>query len=176
MEDKPSLKGLLKGFLGLTGIQSKTSEPITPQAPAVNPVLPSETPPKQPKPRSEAYLNRRKGRKAHGNTLGYLEIICPYLVSKGEASPGEMVRDLGLPKSTLNYNLNTLLNYCHEPQKDWFVGRREEYVVMNLLKGHRAVRVGAGKYVRYKLVPSEQSESNGLEPVTPEEIKPESQI
>jgi hypothetical protein len=166
MDEKPTLKGFLKGFLGLAGSQSKTAEPIPPQAPAVNPAPPPPTPPKPPKPRSEAYLNRRKGRKEHKSTLGYLEVICPYLVSKGEVSPGQMARDLGLPKSTLIYNLNNLLNYCQNPNLGYWANRLAEYVLIKLLKGHRVVRVGAGKYVRYKLVPIEQCESNGLEPVS----------
>ncbi len=120
---------------------------------------------RSPQPRSEAYLNRRKGRKVHDSAWGYLKVICPYLLSKGEVSPGEIARDLGLPKSTLKYNLNNLLDYCQKPQTD----RSAEYVVKELLKGHRVVRVGAGKYVRYKLIPVPPDLPPGLPPGSPTE-------
>ena len=163
MEDKPSINGFLKGFLGWGKPKTTPPEPISPQVSDPTPA-PLNTPaPEPPQPRSEAYLNRRKGRKVHDSALGYLKIICPYLVSKGEVSPGEIAKDLGLPKSTLKYNLNTLLDYCHKPETRSWSKHRSDYVVKELLKGHRVVRVGAGKYVRYKLIP-----------VPPEEIKPDS--
>jgi hypothetical protein len=152
MVKTPSIKGFLKVILGLDRPQTQSIELTPTEAPAVNPAPLPVTAPKTPKPKSEAYLNRHKGRTAHGNTLGYLKTICPYLVSKGEVSPGEMIKDLGLPKSTLIYNLNTLLDYCHKPQTDRFRARMAETIVNDLLKGHRVVRVGAGKYVRYRLV------------------------
>jgi hypothetical protein len=45
------------------------------------------------------------------------------------------------------------LNYCHNFQNNFYLGGLAEYVVKDLLKGHRVVRVGGGRYVRYRLVP-----------------------
>ncbi len=156
MEAKPTIKGFLKGFLGLN------STPANPQNPNSSNQSPTQEPPqpihplKEPKPRSEAYLNRRKGRIKHGSTLGYIETIAPYLLDKGEVSPGDMARELGIPKSTLIYNLNRLSKICNGAIIE---GRDlKVHVVNNLLKGHRLERVGGGKYTRYRLVPSESKD------------------
>ena len=166
MVNNPFLKCYLKGLLGLDKPQPKPPGPVQPQAPLDQPAqLPKPTP-KPPQPRSAAYLNRRKGRKGYENGQSYLEIICPYLVSKGEASSKEMLRDLGLPKSTLIFSLNTIMKYCHLSDSGWRRKQKSDYIVNNLLKGHRLVRVGSGRYVLYRLVPVDSVEAK------PESISP----
>jgi hypothetical protein len=148
MVEKSVFKDFLKGVLGLAeakGDATKTHPSVEPIAAPPQPI------PIVPKPRTEAYINRRKGRPVHKDKLGYLDVICPYLVRKGESIPGEMVRDLGLPKSTMIYNLNRLLRLCDGFRKTMYRDISPESAIV-LLGGKRLVRVGGGKYVRYRLV------------------------
>ncbi len=86
--------------------------------------------------------------------------MAPYLLAKGEVTPGQMAQDLGLPKSTLVYNLNRLLRICQGEKKFRYRDVPADFVVDKLLGGKRLERVGAGKYTRYRLVdgPSQGSE------------------
>lgn len=124
-----------------------------PAAAPPTPAVPSAAAaPKTPKPPSEAYLNRRKGRIVHPDALGYIGVMAPYLLAKGEITPRQMAKDLGLPKSTLIYNLNRLIRICQGNKKSWYGHIPAEYFVDNLLGGKRLERVSAGKYTRYRLV------------------------
>ena len=146
MEEKSIIKSLLKGIFGS---EKAHSEPIKADLPVEPPTLeaPPAVVPQTPKPKTDAYLNRRKGRQVHPNVLGYWPKIIDYLVSRGEATPGVMAEELKLPKSTLIYNLNKILTVCEGKG-----GYDEKRRINNLLAGKRLERVGGGKYVRYQIV------------------------
>jgi hypothetical protein len=158
MKEKSIIKSFLKGIFGSEKVYS---EPTQADPPSEPPTL--TTPPaivsKTPKPKSEAYLNRKKGRPVHPTALGHLPLIINYLVPKGEVAPSVMAQELGLPKSTLIYNLNLLLA-IFEGKGDYYTRR----AIQNILGGKRVERVGAGKYVRYRIVDIPQAE-----PTTPQE-------
>jgi hypothetical protein len=162
MEEKSILKSLLKGIFGSGKVYSEPTQADPPPEPptlAAPPAIVTKTP----KPKSQAYLNRKKGRPVHGNAYGYWQPIFDCIVRHGEVTPGAMVQELGLPKSTLIYNLNQILRVCEGKG-----GYDETPKINRLLAGKRVERVGAGKYVRYRVIDAPKAEP-AVEPSTPEE-------
>jgi|GEM_PF-1903299 len=153
MEEKSSLKGFLKNILGLDKVQAQPMEGKPPSRP-----LTLETPqsqanpvPQAAKPKSEAYLNRKKGRHNQEKSLEHWKRVVACIERRGEVSPGDLARELGIPKSTLIYSLNRLLELCQGYQRKgdnhFFLG----HLFGQVLGGKRLVRVGGGKYVRYRM-------------------------
>src|SRR5208283_3912445 len=101
-----------KSILGLNKAQAEPpkTNPLV-ESPPLAPAQPATTP-KAPKPKTEAYLNRKKGRRSHQDAVEYWDKIAAYIEQKGEVAPGEIARELGISKSTLIYNLNRLLGLC----------------------------------------------------------------
>ena len=103
----------LGGFLrGLFGRQTPNPAPQAPEpAPEgiANPVSPVRKAPRS-IPQTEAYLNRKKGRKGgYNQNHGDLEKLLAAIQSRGEAIPGDLAGELGVARSTLAYSLNTLI-------------------------------------------------------------------
>lgn len=116
----------LGGFLkGLFGRQTPNSTPPTPE-PAAEPLKAVSQPGADPEgmatpvspvrkaprliPQTEAYLNRKKGRKGgYNQNHGDLEKLLAAIQSRGEAIPGDLAGELGVARSTLAYSLNTLI-------------------------------------------------------------------
>lgn len=145
MADQPFFKSFLKGLLG-------GDKPVPPPSP------PPEDLGRTPPTRSEAYHQRKKGRKLHEHSIGDLERIAAILLQKPEVTPGEMAQQLGMSRSTLAYNLNRLREASHKPGRMERKGRinyrvlQPELVRDRLFAGKRLEKLGAGKYVRYRLV------------------------
>jgi hypothetical protein len=172
MEEKSSIKGFLKGILGFpdTGIKSakndlSTGQPAGPpqafssnQAPvftvdpgAHTPSQPlAPAPSSRPIPQTEAYKNRKKGRKQHGDTIDDLKRIIDCLQRRGESTPAELSRDLDMARSTLTYNLKRLSAYKPgvepTPKNYW-----KNHLLMSLLGQKRLERLGGGGRLRYRL-------------------------
>jgi hypothetical protein len=105
----------------------------------------------RPIPQTEAYQNRKKGRKQHRETLEDLKRIIAYIQSRGETTPGELAKELGMARSTLAYNLNRFLAYSPDyemTKKDYW----ENHLMHFLLGPKRLERTGAGPSLRYRLV------------------------
>ncbi len=142
MTEKPFIQGLLKGLLNLGKAKA---EPVKVGTPIGVPSTQTMVASKEPKPKSEAYLNRKKGRPSGG--AWHIPKVIEYLADKGEVTPGDMARDLGLPKSTLIYNLNRIMEFKESMANDYHY-----YHLGKHLAGRGLERVGGGKYVRYRLV------------------------
>ncbi len=121
------MKGFLRNIFGL----EKNESPRAQSAPS------------PPIPLTEAYKNRKKGRKEHHDSLGDLERIIACIEKRGEVTPGELAQELGMARSSLTYNLNRLTT------KPKFFN---PYLLPHLLGQRRIERLGAGKTVRYRLV------------------------
>ena len=151
MADKTSIKGFLKGILGLGEARAKPIKTTPPVELTSLEAAQPMTAPTPPKPKTEAYLNRKKGRRPRGDTMEYWKNIIACIERKGEVAPGEIARELGIPKSTLIYNLNRLLDLCQGVTRQGDHHIFLNHVFSKILGGKRLVRIGAGKYVRYKL-------------------------
>jgi hypothetical protein len=152
MEQKPFLKQILGGLLGQPKVVNET--PSTPTQEATVPPIPKVLPSK-----SEAYLNRRKGRK---KGVGHYETIVEYLKGRGEVSPGEMVTALKIPKSSLVHNLNYLISYSQGIRSKDYHFSYQQRKAEHVLKGYRLEKVGAGKYVRYRLKEASGNSDNSI--------------
>lgn len=115
-------------------------------------------------PRSEAYLNRRKGRKSGSEV--HLQLFTQFLAClerEGVMTPGALAQELGVPRSTLNYYLKVFLDHPNRKQEspryllDHWTGR----VLERNLAGRRLERLGAGRSVRYRLVSDPPSMTEG---------------
>ncbi len=160
MVEEPLKQGFLKRLLGWGKPSAQSVKPEAPiETPAVEP-SPPITPVKAPKPRTEAYLNRKKGRRTREEAVEYWKKIVDCLERGGEVSPGDMARELGLPKSTLIYNLNRLLDLCQGNTRkgDNYFSLGHYY---RILHEKRLERVGGGKYVRYRLTKDPPQERQG---------------
>lgn len=151
MAEPITFKELLQAFGW--GRKSEVSSSPAP-GPAIQPV-PSPVAKPVP-PRSEAYLNRRKGRKS-GSAV-HLQLFTQFLACmerEGVMTPGALAQELGVPRSTLNYYLKVFLDHPNRKQQNprylrdhWTGG-----VLERCLAGRRLERLGAGRGVRYRLVP-----------------------
>ncbi len=186
MGEKPSITGFLKGMLGFRASESETvgNDPpgnsVTAPLPAIqsNPTNPGfaergseemgPTAPNQSNrvtPQTEAYQNRKKGRKRHGDSIEDLKRIIAAIQRRGETTPGELAKELGMARSTLAYNLNRFLAYS----PDYVVTRKdywENHLLHYLLGQKRMERTGAGPSLRYRLVDIPQAGSP-MEPAQP---------
>jgi predicted HTH transcriptional regulator len=131
-EEKPT-KSLFKSLFGFGSLKA---EPPNNQPPIVSiPNSPSEkvSQPKTVKgdslPQTEAYQNRKKGRKLHRDSWQDLDILQAAIQSRGEAVPGDLAAELTVSRSTLAYNLN------------------------RLVKKGRIERLGGGRSIRYRVIP-----------------------
>jgi biotin operon repressor len=131
-EEKPT-KNLFKSLFGFGSSKAETPNNQPPIVPAPN--LPSNevSQPKavkaDPLPATEAYQNRKKGRKLHRDSWQDLDILQAAIQSRGEAVPGNLAVELGVSRSTLAYNIN------------------------RLLKEGRIERLGGGRSIRYRVIP-----------------------
>lgn len=153
MNGKPSKNGFLKGLFGFkrAGTESHQANPL-PEPPAVDVHL-AVTSDNPPSARTNAYLNRKKGRKTHRDSLEDLERIVALIGAKGEITPGEMEQELGMSRSTLTYNLKRLKDYIPGVyRRKKYIGHVYHYFFPQLLEGRRLERLGAGRNVRYRLV------------------------
>ncbi len=99
---------------------------------------------------TEAYLNRKKGRKRHRDSLDDLKRIVACIESRGEVTPGDLALELGMSRSTLTYNLKRLLSVS--PNADpYAVGYWQCRALQWTLGGKYLVKTGAGKHVKYRL-------------------------
>lgn len=128
VEDSP-MTGFLRNIFGLEKTESPRVQPAPPPKPA--PI------------QSDAYKNRKKGRKEHHDSVKDLERIIACIKKRGEATPSELAKELGMARSSLTYNLNRLTT------KPKFFN---PYLLPHLLGKRRIERLGAGKTVRYRLV------------------------
>jgi len=149
MPEKSSVNGFL---MGLFGFKRAKGVPIpVPEPTAVN--NPPATAAVNPAPRqTEAYLKRKKGRKTHRDSLGDLERIVAYIEAKGEVTPGEIERELGMSRSTLTYNLKRIMGHstgAHRGRK--YISGVSHYFFPKLLGERRLERLGDGRNVRYRL-------------------------
>jgi hypothetical protein len=172
MGEKPSITGFLKGMLGFGVSKAETlkndppanaqvtpaaATPSNPNGPGfaergseeIGPTAPNKS--RRPTPQTEAYQNRKKGRKRHRETLEDLKRIIASIQHRGEATPGELAKELGMARSTLAYNLNRFLAYSPDyetTRKDYW----ENHLMHFLLGPKRLERTGAGPSLRYRLV------------------------
>jgi hypothetical protein len=178
MSEKPSITGFLKGMLGFRASKAETlkNDPsanaeVTPSAATpsnptaisdrgseeMGPTAPNKS--RRPTPQSEAYQNRKKGRKQHKDSIEDLKRIIASIQRRGEATPGELAKELGMARSTLAYNLNRILAYA----PDYEVTRKDywENNLLNYLLGEKRMeRTGAGPSLRYRLVDIPQADSS----------------
>ena len=78
-------------------------------------------------PTTEAYLNRKKGRKLHRDSYADAKKLYESIQRRGEATPGDLAQEHGMARSSLAYNLNRLA-----------------------AKGY-IQRLGGGRSIRYKI-------------------------
>src|SRR5271155_966514 len=106
MEEKQSKKGFLQSLFGFGKADPEpVKSPLEAQSPITdNPQVPIAQAPA----RTEAYQNRKKGRKQHSDRIQDLKRIIDYIQSRGEVTAGELTRELGMSRSTLTYNLKWL--------------------------------------------------------------------
>ena len=180
MGEKSSITGYLKGILGFRASKAETlkndppanaqvtpaaATPSNPNGPGfaergseeIGPTAPNKS--RRPTPQTEAYQNRKKGRKRHRETLEDLKRIIASIQHRGEATPGELAKELGMARSTLAYNLNRILAYA----PDYEVTRKnywENNLLQYLLGEKRMERTGAGPSLRYRLVDIPQTDSS----------------
>lgn len=154
MEEKSSFKGLLRNFLGLDKAPAQTAEekPPSPPLPLESPQPQDNPTPQVSKPKSEAYLNRKKGRHNQEKSLEHWKKVVECIQRRGEVSPGDLAKELGIPKSTLIYSLNRLLELCQGYQRKGDHRFFLSHLFGHVLGGKRLVRVGGGKYIRYRMV------------------------
>jgi AraC-like DNA-binding protein len=143
MNEKPILNVFLRNVFGL----GKAG----PESPQNKPAAATR--------RSEAYQNRKKGRKQHEEHVQDLQKMIAFIQSRGEATPGEMASELGMSRSTLTYKLNLLLKhnpgvpnykkYFHSHLWNWLLGQK------------RVERLGAGQSIRYRIVEVPSKEKEG---------------
>ena len=101
MADEPSIKSLIKGLFGLNTTQAAHPKPNPPvESPPLAQPIQSITKDKAPKPKTEAYLNRKKGRRPHEDAMEYWKKIIDCIEREGEIAPGDLARELGVPKNT----------------------------------------------------------------------------
>jgi hypothetical protein len=149
------MKGFLKNIFGLgksepTPIPPEAIPPAS-EAQKTQPIPPLPATPQTPNI-TEAYLNRKKGRKKHRDSLDDLKKIVEYIAGHGEVSPGELSQTLGMSRSTLTYSLNRLL--AVSPEGDTRRVGHWKYRALEWVLGQRyLVKKGAGKHVHYRLAP-----------------------
>jgi hypothetical protein len=181
MDEKPSITGFFKNMLGFRDAKAETFKNDHLVTPAVTPlgIPPSSQAPDSmaepgkpaevkrppapdgsgnPTPPTEAYQNRKKGRKPHHDSVGDLERIIACVQSRGEATPGDLAQELGMARSSLTYNLNRLLAYSpeHPTAKS---KSSNPYLLRRLLGQRRIERTGAGPSLRYRIVEVSQAGS-----------------
>ncbi len=115
-------------------------------------VRPAPAPPPKPAPiQSEAYKNRKLGRKLHREGIKDMQRIADLIERCGEAKPGELAQKLGMSRSTLTYNLKRLMR--HDPG---FEGHRRDFWTRRPLRAvlgeKRLEKLGSGNSVRYRIV------------------------
>jgi hypothetical protein len=108
--------------------------------------------------KTEAYQNRKKGRKQHSDRMADVKKLIACIQSRGEVTPADLAQALGMARSTLTYTLNWLLDNSPGVQETW-KNSWNLRMVKYLLGPHRIERLGAGKYVRYRIVEVPQAES-----------------
>jgi hypothetical protein len=129
-EERP-IKGLFKSLFTFRSSKAKTPENPPPVAPIPNPAS-DESPQAKadPLPQTQAYQNRKKGRKLHRDSRQDLRTLVAAIESRGEAVSGDLAVELGASRSTLAYNLN------------------------RLVKEKRIERLGGGRSIRYRVTPA----------------------
>ncbi|SRR5665213_1183635 len=129
-EERPT-KSLFKTLFGFGNPKAETPKNPTPVVPTPNP-LPVEAPQAKADalPPTEAYQNRKKGRKLLKDGWQDLDILQAAIEKRGEAIPGDLAAELGMSRSTLAYNLN------------------------RLVKEGRIERLGGGRSIRYRVLPA----------------------
>ena len=153
MGKKPSIKGFFKSILGLGKAGAEPPKDNTPLEPPIAKVPKAIPAPASAYEKTEAYKNRKKGRKEHSDSFKDLERIIDCIQQRGEATPGELARELGMSRSTLTYNLKRLL--AHKPgafRHEIKVGISLYYGLRSLLGEKRVERLGAGQNIRYRIV------------------------
>jgi hypothetical protein len=162
MDEKQSIKSFLKGILELGEI--KPEEPIKPvpkphvavpvsARPATPPpraVRPADPPPRL-APQTEAYKNRKAGRKEHYASIDGLKEIIACIDSHGEVSPAQIAEELGIARSSLTYSMNRLMS--NSPGGDKKKAKFDNpYLLPHLLGNRHIQRLGVGQTLRYRLV------------------------
>jgi DNA-binding transcriptional ArsR family regulator len=180
MTEKQSISGFLKNVLGFRDTKAETfksGQSTTPDsAPSLAPTNPASglvadsgahSRGKQPSvpaesgnsaPLTEAYQNRKKGRKPQRDSIGDLQKIVAFIQGKGEATPGDLARKLDMSRSTLTYNLKRLSTYVPGAEltgRSHWTNRPLKYV----LGQRRIERMGAGPSLRYRIVEVPQTGS-----------------
>lgn len=110
-----------------------------------------------PKSPSEAYQNRKKGRRVHKDSLGDLERILKFIENQGETTPGSIGKELGISRSTLTYFLKRILELPDLKNRPYRYNGLDNYM-SHLLAGKRFEKLGAGRNVRYRIVPDKPGE------------------
>lgn len=104
MDYKP-FGGFLKGLFG--------RQISSPPAQATSPPIQETKAPARPAhaiPATEAYLNRKKGRKPLSEGWPILKALLETIQNTGEAVPGDLAKAFSMPRSTLAYNLKFLVS------------------------------------------------------------------
>jgi hypothetical protein len=139
------MKSLLKQILGfkrsieLPAVSPETDIEPTAQFPTFP--LGQKNPKQQNIDKTEAYQNRKKGRKLHRESYEDLARLIFCIESHGEVKPGQLEQELGMSRSSLTYNLKRLLGQT-----------KIRHTTRSILGKKRLERLGAGQSVRYRIV------------------------
>ena len=103
---------------------------------------------------AEANQSKKKGRKQHDDSVEDLKRLVECIQRRGEASPGDLAKELGMSRSTLTYNLKRLLNHSTiHIQTSWSYRYTTLYCILDWLLGSKMVeRLGKGNNVRYRIM------------------------
>ena len=109
MDQKPT-GGFLKRLLGFAQPEAVRPSPAE-TAPRVENPIPQKPKAVPPLPTTEAYLNRKRGRKPLRESYADAKKLYLSIQTRGEAKPGDLAQELGMARSSLAYHLNRLVLY-----------------------------------------------------------------